>query len=605
MLIFITKKMKNEKLNIVFMSVILFLSSCASTPKITDCPENRIDGNLELNTSFDEIAPTQLGENLLYQTSFGGDDSSELTKLRLGSGKVYMPMPEDSYFIDFLESQSTPSFANENGKTIGYFSANYPEGGDDSDLYSMTIENSVLVETGFVDIILNSNANERNPVISPDGSILVFESDRILETGEDLGEEVDEEEINYDLYFSIRSGDSSWSEPKNLGNEINTAFDEIFPSFDSEGDLYFSSNGHTDYDNFDILRAKFDEKEKKWTSVKLFSEPINTMADEKSCFVQGAEITFASNRAGGCGGFDLYKFEFCNPVVLDVHFISETGQYAGDLELWSEEGDKVENIRINNSEKQTFNIGAGRDYVLKFKSDCSAAVIKDQSFYAPCSDSTVIRLVTSFYIPEEINEFSFDQYSMPFFVSGYFRPNTTENLEKLRLKFQYNLIGNSDSTSFVEYPEKKYDDFALQVDDAMMKISEFLQNKIQKMQSECSSESEKLSIEVQGFTDSRPLAKKAVYFGPDVINPDMGIHILNGERLTNENLSILRAYFTVKYLEKKISERVDYSKIKDKIIWTAIGNGIDKSKNVGNDFKRRVKISIEYLNNSDINHLYK
>ena len=591
--------MKNVKLNIVSIAVILFLSSCASTPKITDCPENRIDGNLELNTSFDEIAPNQLGENLLYQTSFGGSNSSELTKLRLGHDKVYMPMPEDSYFIDFLENQSTPSFANENGKTIGYFSANYPEGGDDSDLYSMTIENSVVVETGFIDIILNSNANERNPVISSDGNILVFESDRMSETGETLGEE----EINYDLYFSIRQENGSWSEPKNLGNEINTAFDEIFPNFDSEGNLYFSSNGHTEYDNFDILRASFNKKENIWKNLKLFSEPINTMADEKSCFVENSEITLASNREGGCGGFDLYKFEFCNPLVLDVHFISETGQYAGELELWSKEGEILKSLIISSSEKQTFNIGAGRDYILKFKSDCSVAVIKDQSFYAPCSDSTIIRLITSFYIPEEINEFSFEEYSMPFFVSGYFRPNTSENLEKLRLKFQYNLLGNSDSTSFVEFPEKKYDDFALQVDDAMIKISKFLQNKIQKMQSECSSESEKLSVEVQGFTDSRPLAKKAIYFGPDVINPDMGIHILNGDPLTNENLSILRAYFTVKYLEKKISEKIDYSMIKDRIIWSAKGNGIDKSENVGNDFKRRVKISIEYLNNSDINYL--
>ncbi len=591
-------KTKEIKLNILLVAVIVLLSSCASSPKIMECPKERINGNLELNSSFDEIAPTKFQKNLLYQTSYGKNIPTELTKLRVGQEKIYMPMPEDSYFIDFLKNQSTPSFFSDNGRTVAYFSAVYPEGGEDYDLYSMLIENGQVVESGFVDIILNSNGNERNPSISSNGNILVFESDR-------SGGVLDEEgEINYDLYYSIRQGDGSWSEPRNLGGEINTPFDEIFPSFDLEGNLYFSSNGHSDFDNFDILRASFDKRENKWTGLKLFSEPINTMADEKSCLVENAEITLASNREGGCGGFDLYKFEFCNPVVLDIHFISETGQYAGILELWSDKGEKIKSLRISSSEKKTLNIGAGREYVLNFKSDCSEAVIEEQNFYAPCSDSTIIRLITSFYIPEEANEFSFEQYSMPFFVSGYFRPNTGDNLEKLRLKFQYNLIGNTDSTSFVEYPSKKYDDFALQVDDAMEKITRFLQSKIEKMQSDCPSQDQTLSIEVQGFTDSRPLAKKAVYFGPDVINPDMGIHILNGEALSNEKLSLLRAYFTAKYLERKISERIDYSLIKDKIVWSAKGNGIDKSQ-VGDDFKRRVKVSIEYLTNRDINKLGK
>lgn len=77
-----------------------------------------------------------------------------------------------------------------------------------------------------------------------------------------------------DLYVSVlRAG--QWSEPKNLGRQINTAFQEMSPSLSADGKyLFFASNGRKGYGSFDIF---FSERlDDTWTN---WSEPVNMGAN--------------------------------------------------------------------------------------------------------------------------------------------------------------------------------------------------------------------------------------------------------------------------------------------------------------------------------------
>jgi len=76
---------------------------------------------------------------------------------------------------------------------------------------------------------------------------------------------------SYDLYVSILQSDGSWSEPKNLGPEINTAGDELSPFLASDlATLYFSSNSYPGYGKNDIFMSRrLDSTWQHW------SEPIN------------------------------------------------------------------------------------------------------------------------------------------------------------------------------------------------------------------------------------------------------------------------------------------------------------------------------------------
>lgn len=74
-----------------------------------------------------------------------------------------------------------------------------------------------------------------------------------------------------DLYVSVKGEDGKWSEPKNLGSKINTQFQEVSPSLSADGKtLYFSSNGRRGSGSFDIFScSRLDDTFTNW------SEPVN------------------------------------------------------------------------------------------------------------------------------------------------------------------------------------------------------------------------------------------------------------------------------------------------------------------------------------------
>ena len=134
----------------------------------------------------------------------------------------------------------------------------------------------------------------------------------------------------YTLYFaSNRSGgyggtdiwcctleEGRWSEPRNLGPEVNTKGNESAPyiHFDDRT-LYFVSDGHTGMGGNDIYMAK-RTSDSTWGKVENLGYPINTPADESGLIVapDGRTAIISSNRADGYGGLDLYSFVMPAPV---------------------------------------------------------------------------------------------------------------------------------------------------------------------------------------------------------------------------------------------------------------------------------------------------
>jgi len=99
-----------------------------------------------------------------------------------------------------------------------------------------------------------------------------------------------------DVYVSVKSAAGKWSEPKNLGNKINTQFQELSPSLSADGNtLYFSSNGRKGYGSFDVYSsARLDNN---WTN---WSDPINMGEIVNS---EGRELFFKTYPSAG---FSLY-----------------------------------------------------------------------------------------------------------------------------------------------------------------------------------------------------------------------------------------------------------------------------------------------------------
>ena len=172
-----------------------------------------------------------------------------------------------------------------------------------------------------------------HPALSLDGNFMVFASDLPGGFG------------GKDLWFSAFDEDNeNWGDPENLGSEINSEDDEMFPSFRADGSLYFSSNRAGGLGGFDLCYAEAREGVMAFSEVKFLPYPLNSSGDEVGIIYKKLTNSgiLSSNRKGGKGQDDLYEFrlppmEFCyRAYVYDY----DTGASVGgsSITLESSEG---------------------------------------------------------------------------------------------------------------------------------------------------------------------------------------------------------------------------------------------------------------------------
>ena len=270
--------------------------------------------NLAINTSASEFGIATYKNNLVWSS-----DRNDLARSKsLGSKKDWTGSSNNQMFVAqktnntisniqfFLNdlknvyNEGFPSFTAD-GKTVAFMRSNINDGkrllsnsGIEMSIYLADVDdngnwmntrpfNNNLSATGF-------------PALSPDGKSLYFVSDRSGGFG------------GFDIYKSMRIG-SGWSEPRNLGESINTTGDEITPSTDDEN-LYFASTQHNGFGGFDIFKAPFSNL----SNVENMGAGINSAQDDYGYISNGAngEAYFVSNRINGKGREDVYSYS--NPV---------------------------------------------------------------------------------------------------------------------------------------------------------------------------------------------------------------------------------------------------------------------------------------------------
>lgn len=117
-----------------------------------------------------------------------------------------------------------------------------------------------------------------------------------------------------DIYYVTRQADGSWSDAVNVGPTVNTARDERTPSLDFEGNLYFSSAGHVGMGGLDVFVLK-----KGSLVAENLGYPINSPGDDFALqFGANYQGTVSSNRQGGVGMDDIYRFDIKREIVLDL-----------------------------------------------------------------------------------------------------------------------------------------------------------------------------------------------------------------------------------------------------------------------------------------------
>ena len=157
--------------------------------------------------------------------------------------------------------------------------------------------------------LLNVNTSrswDSTPFLSKDGKTLYFASNRSKGYG------------GTDIYKANVNRRGRWINIQNLGPEINTPGNELFPSVTEDGRLYFSSDNHEGFGGLDIFVAS---RRGGKITIKNPGKPLNSSGDDFG--VNPYNPTrgfFTSNRDGGSGDDDIYTFVNNDPNLKIVNY---------------------------------------------------------------------------------------------------------------------------------------------------------------------------------------------------------------------------------------------------------------------------------------------
>ena len=201
--------------------------------------------------------------------------------------------------------ESTPVFTQD-GKTMYFTRNNYLDGKKGKDgkritllkLYKATLNKEGDNWEDVVALPFNSeNYSVAHPALSLDEKTLYFASDMPGTLGQS------------DLFKATINQDGSYGTPENLGATINTEGRETFPFISDENELYFASDARPGLGGLDIYVTKI-AKDNNFADIQNVGAPVNGTADDFAFLIDGKSKNgfFTSNRTGGKGFDDIYKF---------------------------------------------------------------------------------------------------------------------------------------------------------------------------------------------------------------------------------------------------------------------------------------------------------
>jgi tetratricopeptide (TPR) repeat protein len=299
-----------------------------------------------LNTAYDDFGAVFYNGGVIFSSD---RDTTKVTSHR-GSW-LYRPFIQ-SYFVDAtMKDKSTKEF--EYGKPrlfSGEINMNYHDGpvrldglqqtayftvygtNDKKSNRRATILNTQIASSKRVGeqwtkpnqkLKLNSREySVAHPTVTSDGDKMFFASDIPGGFG------------GFDIYVSYNEN-GEWSKPINLGPEINTEGDEVYPFWGLDENLYFSSDGQAGLGGFDIYYS--NSTAGRWAPVINLGAPLNSRKDEISYIMDstGTYGYFSSNRVAK-RNMDIYYFKRVALESQILVFDKATGQGVAGVEVTSE-----------------------------------------------------------------------------------------------------------------------------------------------------------------------------------------------------------------------------------------------------------------------------
>lgn len=343
--------------------------------------------NLELiNSPAIEYAPVFLNNELYYTSSRGSGKIYEATGTPFTN--IYKVASRGANVdANTIESVSAINTEGVNDGTLAFSpdgkimvfgkgNSGRKKDGYDIDLYMSRFRNGAWQEPIPINIntqIKESDPNvarvkmsnyswDSTPAFSLDGRTLYFASNREGGYG------------GTDLYSARMDSRGRFSRVKNLGPEINTPGNEMFPYVAEDGQLYFASDGHPGFGGLDLFSVK---RENGKNSIENLGQPMNSNADDFGIYLFRPDRGFfTSNREGGMGDDDIYTFVNEDPNLKIINYylqgITYTTNSKDELEilpntkvsLSDANGEVLQDYVTGNDGKFLFRVYENEDYDL-------------------------------------------------------------------------------------------------------------------------------------------------------------------------------------------------------------------------------------------------
>ncbi len=209
-----------------------------------------------------------------------------------------------------------------------------------------------------------------HPTMSTDGKTLYFVSNMSGGYGK------------MDIYScTFNSRTNVWGQPKNLGPNVNTAGNEVYPSVSDDGKkLYFTSDYHPGLGGLDMFVTDITPDGKFNKPIENLKYPLNSSFDDFGIVFEGRKQRgyFTSNREGGRGEDDIWSFNLPT-MVFNVagNVFSE-----GDPNTGKGKGETVEAVKVKviGSDGSISEMSTGADGAYKFK-------LKEQNTYTVSTET--------------------------------------------------------------------------------------------------------------------------------------------------------------------------------------------------------------------------
>ncbi len=279
-----------------------------------------------INSEYPDYAPVISADEkiMMFTSKRKGSTGGKLDEDKFYYEDVYVSKKKDvdwrnARLLDSVNMQIRSEASNKNRINTKTHDASITLSADGkklyiyrlNDIWVSDLQNSNWSKPEKLNELIDAKkSHEPSVSLTMDDNILYFVSERSGGYG------------GKDIYRSVKQTDGTWGEPVNLGDVINTPYDEDAPFIDVEtNSLYFSSEGHENIGGFDVFKSTI--KEGKFSTPENLGFPINTGADDIFYVMNHSKekAYITSIRENGIGNYDIYEIVFLDKVKVRTNYL--------------------------------------------------------------------------------------------------------------------------------------------------------------------------------------------------------------------------------------------------------------------------------------------